>query len=60
MTIKEIADRFVQLCARSQYETAQKELFAEDAVSIEPTATQAFEKKTKGLDAIVEKRKKFE
>jgi len=47
MTIKEIADRLVQLCA-------------EDAVSIEPYATPAFEKEIKGLAAIIEKGKKFE
>ncbi|MEO6229085.1 MAG: nuclear transport factor 2 family protein [Ferruginibacter sp.] len=60
MTIQEIADRLVQLCARGQFETAQKELFADDAVSIEPFVTPEFEKETTGLDAIVEKGKKFD
>ena len=60
MTIKEIADRLVQLCARGQFETAQKELFAEDVVSIEPYSTPVFEKETKGLAAIIEKGKKFD
>ena len=60
MTIHEIADRLVQLCARGQFETAQKELYAEDAVSIEPYATPAFEKETKGLAAIIEKGDKFQ
>ena len=36
-----------------------KELFADDAVSIEPEASPAFEKETKGLPAILEKGKKF-
>ncbi|MEO7766402.1 MAG: SnoaL-like domain-containing protein [Ferruginibacter sp.] len=60
MTTKEIADRLVDLCRQGQWETAQKELFAEDATSIEPEASPAFEKETKGLDAIVEKGHKFE
>jgi ketosteroid isomerase-like protein len=59
MNIKEIADRLVQLCARGQFEEAQKELFAEDVVSIEPYATPAFEKETKGLPAVLEKGRKF-
>ena len=60
MTINEIANRLVVLCRQAQYETAQKELFSKDAVSIEPYATPAFEKETKGLDAILEKGRKFE
>jgi len=31
---------------RGQYGTAQKELFAEDAINIEPYATPAFQKET--------------
>ena len=34
-------------------------MFADDAVSIEPHATPAFEKETKGLDAILEKGAKW-
>src|SRR3982751_2475239 len=60
MTINEIANRLVVLCRQAQYETAQKELFSKDAVSIEPYATPAFEKETKGLDAILEKGHKFD
>jgi len=60
MTIKEIADRLVQLCARGQFETAQKELFADNVVSIEPYASPDFEKETQGLQAIIEKGRKFE
>ena len=35
-------------------------MFADDAVSIEPEASPGFDKETKGLDAIVEKGKKFQ
>ena len=52
MTTKEIADRLVGFCRKGDYEKAQQELFADDAVSIEPYATPAFEKETKGLKAI--------
>ncbi len=60
MTTHEIAARLVILCRQGQYETAQTELFAKEAVSIEPEATPAFAKETKGLDAIIEKGKKWE
>src|SRR5688572_879445 len=59
MTTKEIAERLVKHCRTADYETAQKELYAENAVSIEPYATPEFEKETRGLAAIVEKGKKF-
>lgn len=59
MTTKEIASRLVELCRKGDFETAQKELFAPGAVSIEPYATPDFDKETKGLEAILEKGNKF-
>jgi ketosteroid isomerase-like protein len=59
MTTQEIADRLVELCRKGGFEDAQKELFAEDAVSIEAEASPAFEKETKGLKAIKEKGEKW-
>jgi limonene-1,2-epoxide hydrolase len=59
MTTKQIADRLVALCRKADYETAQKELYATDALSVEPQATPVFAKETKGLDQILEKGKKF-
>jgi ketosteroid isomerase-like protein len=59
MTTKEIADRLVELCKKGDFETAQSELFSEEAVSIEPYASPAFEKETKGLKAIKEKGEKW-
>jgi ketosteroid isomerase-like protein len=59
MTTNQIAERLVELCRQGQFETAQKELFANDAASIEPYATPDFEKETKGLDAILEKGEKW-
>jgi hypothetical protein len=60
MTTNQIANRLVELCRQGQFETAQKELFAKDAMSIEPNASPAFDKETKGLNAIMEKGKKWE
>ena len=60
MTTQQIADRLVELCRQGQFETAQKELFAQDAVSKEAYASPAFAKETKGLEGILEKGKKWE
>jgi ketosteroid isomerase-like protein len=59
MTTVEIANRLVEFCRKGDFEGAQKELYAEDAVSIEPHGTPDFEKETKGLDAILEKGRKW-
>ncbi len=56
---EEIAYRLVTLCRKGEWETAQKELFADDAVSIEPEETPDFPKETKGLPALIEKGHKF-
>jgi hypothetical protein len=55
MTTTEIANRLVDLCNKGDFEEAQKQLFAHDAVSIEQRATAEFEKETKGLTAIIKK-----
>jgi hypothetical protein len=60
MSTQTVATRLAELCRQGKFEAAQKELFAEDAVSIEPRATQDFAKETKGLRAIIEKGHKFE
>lgn len=60
MTTQQIADRLVEICRTGEWEKAQKELYAADAVSLEPYATPAFEKETRGLAAILEKGKKFD
>lgn len=59
MTIQEIANRLAALCRQGDYQTAQQELYAADAVSIEPHETPAFAKETKGLPAINEKAEKW-
>jgi hypothetical protein len=59
MNTKEIANRLVEVCRKGDFEKAQKELFAKDAVSIEPQGTPDFQKETKGLNAILDKGKKW-
>ena len=60
MTTQEIANRLVELCRAGEFKKAQQELFADDAVSIEPYATPAFPKETKGLKAMYEKDDKWD
>src|SRR5215204_4061349 len=60
MTTQEIANRLVELCRKGDFETVQNELFADDAISIEPHDTPAFAKETKGLDAIHQKAQKWD
>ena len=60
MTTNDIAKRLAELCKNGEFETAQKELFAEDVVSIEPSSSPAFEKETNGLKEIIAKGHKFE
>ena len=60
MTTQQVATRLVELCRKGEFETAQTELFAKDAISIEAYATPEFEKETKGLSAIKKKGDKFQ
>lgn len=59
MQMQQIANRLAELCRQGQFEAAQKELFADDAVSIEPQASEGFAKETKGLKAIINKGHKW-
>lgn len=60
MTTKEIAKKLKKYCEQGKFEEAQRELFAKDAVSIEPMAGGGFDKETRGLDAIIKKGDKWE
>lgn len=57
MNTQETANRLVELLRQGQFETAQKELFAEDTVSIEPESANLPE--TAGLAAILQKGEQF-
>ncbi len=54
MTIQEIAARLVELCRQGQYETAQRELYADNAISIEPEGAQGLPS-ANNLAGIIEK-----
>ncbi|MEL6971162.1 MAG: nuclear transport factor 2 family protein [Bacteroidota bacterium] len=57
MSTNKIANRLVNLLRQGQFETAQKELFQQDAISTEPESANLPE--TKGLDAILQKGAQF-
>jgi len=59
MTTQQLATELAAFCAKGEFEKAQKELYADDVVSIEPYATPMFEKETKGLPAVNEKIRQF-
>ena len=60
MTTEQIAARLVELCRKGEYEQAQKELYADDAESIEaPGAPSGALGNVKGLEAIYEKGRQF-
>ncbi|NIJ54929.1 nuclear transport factor 2 family protein [Dyadobacter arcticus] len=59
MTTTEIAERLVELCRENKYEHAQKELYADDAISIEPEGSPG-EVWVQGLDKIIEKGNQFQ
>lgn len=59
MTVEQVATRLADYCRNEQFTQALKELYAENAVSIELFEFPGFDKETKGLKAMMEKDKKF-
>lgn len=57
MMPSQIADRLVELCRKGEFEAAQTELFADDAVSIEPDGAPM--ELADGLPAIQKKGREF-
>jgi hypothetical protein len=60
LSVQEIASRLVELAGSGQFETAQNELFAPDAISIELPDTDGNISEANGLDAIGKKREQFQ
>src|SRR5215213_8683160 len=58
MTTQEVANRFNQLAQTGQWQEIQDELFADNAVSIEPENSPGM-KTVQGIEAIREKGKQF-
>jgi ketosteroid isomerase-like protein len=59
MTTQEVANRFNELAQTGQWNQIQDELYAENAVSIEPASAQGMQS-AEGLQAIREKGKHFQ
>lgn len=59
MTIDEISNRLYILCKDYKFEQAQRELYADDAESVEPRAAPE-PRVTKGLDNIIKKGDAFQ
>ncbi|HEX8776914.1 MAG TPA: nuclear transport factor 2 family protein [Rhodanobacter sp.] len=60
MNTEAVAKRLVELCRKGEYEQAQRELYAPDAVSIEmPGLPAGALGDAKGLEAIYEKGRQF-
>jgi len=59
MTVEQIANQLAAYCRNDEFSKAQEELYADDAVSIEPFITPGFDKETKGREALREKDKTF-
>jgi hypothetical protein len=58
MTTQEVANRFHELAQTGQWDKIQDELFADNAVSIEPPGSQGM-KSVEGISAIKQKGKQF-
>jgi len=52
MTTKEVADRLVHMCAKGQFLDAVESLYAEDIVSVEPSAPPGQSREATGIDAV--------
>jgi hypothetical protein len=59
MTTADIAHRLYELCKEGHYQQAQEELYADDALSIEPVHAQGLPSVT-GRDAIIKKGEQFQ
>lgn len=60
MTTQEIANKLVEYCSTGQWDKAQEELYADNAVSIEMEGAKDFPYKVEGLAGIKEKGVSFE
>lgn len=58
MTTQEVANRFVEICRTGNYELAQKELYAQDIISVEPEGVP--NRTVQGMEALAQKGKKFQ
>jgi hypothetical protein len=59
MTTQEVADRYHELARRGEIRTIQDELYAPDAVSIEPENDSRMPLRVKGLEALRQKEQQY-
>lgn len=59
MSTQDIANQLVAFCRQGKFEEAQTQLFAPDAISLEPEDTPMAPRETRGLPAIIAKGKAF-
>ena len=59
MTTQEVAAKLVAYCREGKFDHAQKELYADDAISTEPPGSPGFQS-VKGLDKIIDKGHQFQ
>ncbi|QJB30606.1 nuclear transport factor 2 family protein [Chitinophaga oryzae] len=59
MTVAQVATRLAEYCRNEEFSRAQQELYADEAVSIEPADIPGFDRETKGKEALREKDRKF-
>ncbi|MCB0429696.1 MAG: nuclear transport factor 2 family protein [Flavobacteriales bacterium] len=57
MTTEQVAKRLVELCRQGQFESAIKELYSKDIISIEPEGAPV--KESRGIEAIIAKNQQF-
>ena len=55
MTTQEVANKLVSYCRSGDWETAMKELYSPNAVSIEMPGEQGFPERVEGMEAIAKK-----
>jgi len=60
MTTQEVAKRLYERCQQGQFETAQKELYSNDATSTEINMTNGDKETKTGLEAIEVKGQQFQ
>lgn len=58
MEINELANKLVEYCRKGDWETAQKELYADHIISLEPEG--APNQRTEGLENIIKKGEDFD
>jgi len=60
MDVKEVANKWAEYCITGQFEKAYAELYGENCVSLEMDGAQGMTPRAEGIEAILEKSKKWD